>query len=45
MDFSKFSDSDFEVKAWVNEALKAHKDSKTPLDVRMHRFLIVAPSQ
>ena len=34
MDFSKFSDKDFEVKKWVNEALKAQKDSKTPLDVR-----------
>ena len=33
MDFSKFSDKDFEVKKWVNEALKAQKDSKTPLDV------------
>lgn len=38
MDFSKFSDNDFEVKKWVNEALKAQKDSKTPLDVSEQRF-------
>ena len=33
MDFSKFSDPDFEVKNWVNGALAAHKDSHTALDV------------
>lgn len=33
MDFSKFSDSDFEVKEWVNKALSVHKDTQTPLDV------------
>lgn len=34
MDFSKFSDADFEVKNWVNGALAAHKDSHATLDVR-----------
>ena len=33
MDFSKFSDADFEVKSWVNGALAAHKDTHTSLDV------------
>lgn len=33
MDFSRFSDSDFEVKSWVNGALAAHKDAQTTLDV------------
>ena len=34
MDLSKFSDSEFEVKDWVNGALRAHKDTQTPVDVR-----------
>lgn len=34
MDFSKFSDTDFEVKGWVNGALAAHKESQATLDVR-----------
>ena len=34
MDLSKFSDSEFEVKEWVNGALRAHKDAQTPIDVR-----------
>ena len=34
MDFSKFSDSDFEVKRWVNGALAARRDSTGTLDVR-----------
>ena len=33
MDISKFSDPDFDVKEWVNSALRAHKDAKTPVDV------------
>ena len=33
MDLSKFSDSEFEVKEWVNGALHAHKDAQTPVDV------------
>lgn len=33
MDFSKFSDNEFEVKNWVNGALAVHKDSQTSLDV------------
>ena len=33
MDFSKFSDSDFGVKEWVNAALRAHKDKQIPVDV------------
>ena len=33
MDLSKFSDSEFEVKDWVNGALRAHKDTQTPVDV------------
>lgn len=33
MDFSKFSDSDFDAKEWVNGALRAHKDARTPVDV------------
>ena len=33
MDFSKFSDPDYEVKEWVNAALRTHKDTQTPLDV------------
>ena len=33
MDFSKFSDAEFDVKEWVNGALRAHKDSQTPVDV------------
>ena len=34
MDLSKFSDSEFDVKQWVNGALRSQKDSKTPVDVR-----------
>ena len=34
MDFSKFSASNFDAKEWVNGALRTHKDSNTPLDVR-----------
>ena len=33
MDFSKFSDADFDAKEWVNGALRAHKDARTPIDV------------
>lgn len=33
MDFSKFSDAEFDVKEWVNGALRAHKDTQTPVDV------------
>lgn len=33
MDFSKFSDADFDAKEWVNDALRAHKDARTPIDV------------
>ena len=33
MDFSKFSDAEFDVKEWVNGALRAHKESQTPVDV------------
>ena len=33
MDFSKFSDAEFDVKEWVNGALRAHKDNQTPVDV------------
>ena len=33
MDFSKFSDSDFDAKEWVNGALRAHKDARVPIDV------------
>lgn len=32
MDFSKFSDQNFDVKEWVNVALKS-RDDKTPIDV------------
>ena len=34
MDFSKFSDADFDAKEWVNGALRAHKDARIPIDVR-----------
>ena len=33
MDFSKFSDPKFDVKEWVNGALRTHKDTQTPVDV------------
>ena len=33
MDFSKFSDAEFDEKEWVNGALRAHKDIQTPVDV------------
>ena len=33
MDFSKFADENFDCKEWVNAALRAKKDSQTPLDV------------
>ena len=33
MDISKFSDPDFDVKEWVNGALRLPKDSKTSVDV------------
>lgn len=33
MDFSKFSDADFDAKQWVNSALRAHKDARIPIDV------------
>lgn len=33
MDFSKFTDDNFDCKEWVNAALRAKKDSQTPLDV------------
>lgn len=32
MDLTRFSDPDFDVKEWVNGALRAHKDPTTPLD-------------
>lgn len=35
MDFSKFADDNFDCKEWVNAALRAKKDSQTPLDVRV----------
>ena len=43
MDFSKFSDGEFEVKEWVNGALGAHGDTQTPLDVcdRIYRHAVV----
>ena len=41
MDLSKFSDSDFEVKEWVNGALRAHKDAQTPVDVSLPPFSLV----
>ncbi len=35
MDLSRFSDEDFDVKAWVNGALalSTHKDKQTSVDV------------
>ncbi|RDD43473.1 Conserved oligomeric Golgi complex subunit 7 [Trichoplax sp. H2] len=32
MDFSRFSDSDFDVKKWVNAALRSNKDPNVALD-------------
>ena len=32
MDFSKFSDENFDVKEWVNSALRI-RDDRTPVDV------------
>ena len=32
MDFSKFSDENFDVKEWVNSALRI-RDDRTPTDV------------
>ena len=32
MDFSKFSDDNFDVKEWVNSALRI-RDDRTPVDV------------
>ena len=32
MDFSKFSDDNFDVKDWVNSALRI-RDDRTPVDV------------
>ena len=34
MDFSKFSDKDFDAKEWVNGALRSHKDARISIDVR-----------
>ena len=34
MDFSKFTDDNFDAKEWVNAALKAKKDDQTSVDVR-----------
>ena len=36
MDFSKFSDDNFEAKQWVNAALK-RKDENTELDVSVFK--------
>ncbi|CAI8022791.1 Conserved oligomeric Golgi complex subunit 7 [Geodia barretti] len=32
MDFSKFSDKDFDAKEWVNGALRSHKDARISID-------------
>ena len=37
MDFSKFSDPEFDAKEWVNTALRAHKDAHIPVDVSAAR--------
>lgn len=34
MDFSKFSDDNFDVKEWVNSALRI-RDDRTPIDVSL----------
>ena len=34
MDFSKFSDDNFDVKEWVNSALRI-RDDRTPTDVSL----------
>ena len=36
MDFSKFSDDNFDVKEWVNSALRI-RDDRTPIDVSLIR--------
>ncbi len=33
MDFSKFSDPNFDAKEWVNGALRTHKEAQTSVDV------------
>ena len=38
MDFSKFSHLDFDVKEWVNGALRAPRDANTSLDVCPRRI-------
>eukprot|EP00118_Oscarella_pearsei_P011258 m.74390 g.74390 ORF g.74390 m.74390 type:complete len:376 (+) comp35882_c0_seq20:737-1864(+) len=40
MDFSKFSNPDFDVKEWVNGALRAPRDSKTSLDVHASTLVL-----
>ena len=48
MDFSKFSDDNFDVKEWVNSALRI-RDDRTPIDVSfiiesfMHQSIPAAP--
>lgn len=36
MDFSKFSDDNFDVKEWVNSALRI-RDDRTPIDVSFEK--------
>uniref|UniRef100_A0A1X7VBC3 Conserved oligomeric Golgi complex subunit 7 n=1 Tax=Amphimedon queenslandica TaxID=400682 RepID=A0A1X7VBC3_AMPQE len=43
MDISKFSDPDFDVKEWVNGALRLPKDSKTSVDA--HASMLVMKLQ
>ena len=40
MDFSKFSDDNFDVKEWVNSALRI-RDDRTPIDVSLKDVYIV----
>ena len=43
MDFSKFSDENFEVKDWVNSALRI-REERTPVDVSFDLVIIFLTS-
>jgi len=40
MDFQKFSDESFDVKDWINSALKAHKDAGQSLDAHASNLVM-----
>ncbi|XP_057317261.1 conserved oligomeric Golgi complex subunit 7-like isoform X1 [Hydractinia symbiolongicarpus] len=40
MDFSKFSDDNFDMKEWINNALRRHSDSTTSVDVHTSNLVM-----